>query len=117
MEVYENGSLAEVDHLPSEGLLAIRAKYSDAADGLSLLLRGEDYVAAEESAIDDMADREYDGLAEPTGGAFSIAPCRVDILRMLRPVSLEYTRGALKFLAASPPPRLRDVQELRYSYP
>ena len=67
------------------------------------MLRGEEYVMAKESEICDVADREYDGLVEPQGGEFSATPGRMDILRRLRVVSLEYTRGALKFARGQPP--------------
>ena len=61
------------------------------------MLRGEEYVGARESAMCDMPDRAYDGIAEPTGGVFSIAPGRADILRRLRAVASDYTRGEVKF--------------------
>ena len=70
--------------------------------GLSLLIRGEDYFVAKESEIYGMADRAYDGIAEPTFGEFSVASGRADILRRLRDVSLEYTRGALEFPHGQP---------------
>ena len=103
MEVYASGSFAEGDRLQSAEILAICAEYAAAVAGLSLLFRGADYVAAKESAICDMADREYDGRAEPTGGEFSIATGRSDILRRLREVSLDYTSGALKFARGQSP--------------
>ena len=80
MGVYASGSFAEGDRLPSDGVLAICADRANAAVGLFLLIRGENYVAAKESAIYDMADRENDCVAEPTGGEFSIAPGRADTL-------------------------------------
>ena len=63
MEVYADGSFADADQIPSEELLAIFSEYSAAVVGLSLLLRGADYVMAKESEIYDMADRAYDGIA------------------------------------------------------
>ena len=57
---------------------------------------------AEESAIYEMVEREYYGIAEPTDGEFSIAPGRANILRRLRDVSLDCTRGALKFARGLP---------------
>ena len=97
LDGYASGSSAEGDRRPSEDSLAICAVYADAVDSLSIMLLGEDYVGTEESAIYDMADSAYDGGAEPTGGEFSIAPGRAVILRCLRAVALDYTRGALRF--------------------
>ena len=96
MGVSCSGAFLLGDRAPSEELLAIWAEYAASADGLSLLPRREDCVCAEESATYDMADRAYAGVSDPEWGEFSIAYGRVDILRILRAASSDYTRGALR---------------------
>ena len=97
LEKYTSGSFWERNRIPSGGILAICADYATASDGLSLLIRNEDYFGAKESATYDLADRAYDGIAEPHGGVFSIAPGRMNIPRSLRAVASDYTSGVIKF--------------------